>query len=99
MNPEKTSGEKNLLALEKEETYIDNEFAAAFAKCSHIFKQLIKNVEKNSDMGKSKRFESYSRAYQGFAQNNVSKPEGFSLKIKVKIKFSGPKKKGVNSEI
>ncbi len=98
MNTEKTSGEKNSLDLEKEETFIDNEFAAAFAKCSNIFKQLVKNREKDSKVGKTERFE-YYKAFQGFKQDNVSKPEGFSLRIQVKIKFPGPKKKGLTTDI
>jgi predicted ribosome quality control (RQC) complex YloA/Tae2 family protein len=30
-----------------------------------------------------KRFDIYSKAFQGFAQNNVSKKEGFALEVKV----------------
>jgi hypothetical protein len=63
------------------QVYAEKSFADFFNKLSLAIDQL-RNGPSKADAQQAKRFESYSQAFAGFAQNNVSKPEGFSIGVK-----------------
>ena len=67
----------------QDEAQVQSSIASFFNKLTETIDQLGKNSSRVEDLVLDKRFEFYSQAYQGFAQNNVSKPEGFSLKVNV----------------
>lgn len=75
-----TQTEKN---LSHDEFLIESSIAAFFNKLTEKIEQLGKSSSHAENLLPDKKFEFYSKAYQGFAQNNVSKPEGFSLKVNV----------------
>src|SRR5688500_7415302 len=65
----------------------EKSFADFFKKLGETLDQLKNAYPKPEDPKLAKRFEVYSQAYQGFAQNNVSKSEGFSIKVKIDPKY------------
>jgi hypothetical protein len=75
-----TQTEKN---LSHDEFLIESSIAAFFNKLTEKIEQLGNSSTKVGNLIPDKKFDFYSQAYQGFAQNNISKPEGFSLNVKV----------------
>ncbi len=75
-----TQTEQNLL---QDESQVQSSIAKFFNKLTETIEQVGKSSSRVEDLVIDKKFEFYSQAYQGFAQNNVSKPEGFSLKVNV----------------
>ncbi len=75
-----TQTEQNLL---QDESQVQSSIAKFFNKLTETIEQVGKSSSRVEDLVLDKKFEFYSQAYQGFAQNNVSKPEGFSLKVNV----------------
>ena len=71
----------------------EKSLADFFKKLSETLDQLKNAYPKPEDPKLAKRFEVYSQAYQGFAQNNVSKSEGFSLKVKTDPRYDKENKK------
>ena len=71
----------------------EKSLADFFKKLSETLDQMKNAFPKPDDPKLAKKFEVYSQAYQGFAQNNVSKSEGFSIKVKTDPKYDQLTKK------
>src|SRR5690242_11834036 len=65
----------------------EKSFADFFDKMSGLLAQLQNVGRKPTDTDDGKRFEFYSQAYQGFAQNNVSKKESFTIENKLPDRY------------
>jgi len=74
----------------------EKSFADFFKKLGETLDQLKNAYPKPEDPKLAKRFEVYSQAYQGFAQNNVSKSEGFSIKVKTDPQYDALTRKLIN---
>ena len=62
------------------EVTVEKSIADFFDKLAEKLGQT--NAAPKPNTGDDKRFQVYSDAFQGFAQNNVSKSEGFSIGVK-----------------
>lgn len=88
-NIETTGGQSTLPGKKgsQSESAAEKSLAEFFNKMSQTLERIGSTHPKPPEGGDSKRFEIYSQAYQGFAQNNVSKTEGFSIDIKTDPKY------------
>ena len=69
------------------ETMAEQSLAVFFTKLSQTLDQIQNPYIKPPDIPDNKKFDLYSQAYRGFAQNNISKTEGFSIEIKSDPKY------------
>ena len=74
----------------------EKSFADFFKKLGDTLDQLKNAYPKPEDPKLAKKFEFYSQAYQGFAQNNVSKAEGFTIKVKTDPKYDALTRRLIN---
>ena len=86
MDTPESKGNQGALAKQKAvpaDSTVENSLADFFDKMSKSLERIGNSYPRPPEVGDSKRFEVYSQAYQGFAQNNISKKEGFLLEVKI----------------
>ena len=71
----------------KNEHVLDQHFELAFNEILKIVRQLIKDVEKEPTLEKSKGFRSYSKTLKGFVQRSDTLKQGFRISVSVDSEF------------